>query len=253
MEFDKEVLIKNIDFLCENEGIKKSELETDIGASNGYLTRISKKNNETKPNIDLVCRIASRFKIDVNSLLFCNFSTEDRDSELKKKFLMKLISETDNSYLEWKVEKARNYLAKEVKDLEGDHPLYEINNALVQSENYTSKFFSDDNITLGDKIYTVKLYGAEYVYLIQVFDENKEPYYEMYSMSFDVYDDFGHCVNICKKCIPLLNTKGSQSPYCSLINSLLKLVICQNSGQRMSKESKDFMESYLQENIPLNF
>ena len=257
MEFDKELLIQNIDYLCEDEKIKKTELETDIGASNGYLTRISKKDNDTKPNIDLICKIADRFGIDVNSLLFCNYVTIDKDSQLSKRFLSKLIDDTDEGDLEWKIEEPKSYLRVEAKTINGIYPLYKVGNEQTKDK-YKSLFFPNDYIRLADVMYRVQSSDLKNLYIIKVLDESDIPFYEMYSIdieNIETFDQYGSAISglQCSQCFPLLHTRGNNNLYITMLNSLLKLIISQNNGQRMSKETKNFMQHYLDSALPFNF
>ena len=54
MEFDRARLMNNINTLIKDKNIKIGELENSIGISTGYLSKMSKADNESMPGIDLI-------------------------------------------------------------------------------------------------------------------------------------------------------------------------------------------------------
>ena len=53
MEFDRARLMNNINTLIKDKNIKIGELENSIGISTGYLSKMSKADNESMPGIDM--------------------------------------------------------------------------------------------------------------------------------------------------------------------------------------------------------
>ena len=52
MEFDRARLMNNINTLIKDKNIKIGELENSIGISTGYLSKMSKADNESMPDME---------------------------------------------------------------------------------------------------------------------------------------------------------------------------------------------------------
>ena len=71
MEFEKGKLMANINDLIKERGRKIGELEDAVGVSRGYLSRMSKAENESMPGVDLIYRLADELE-EVGALYLMN-------------------------------------------------------------------------------------------------------------------------------------------------------------------------------------
>nr|DAY89467.1 MAG TPA: repressor protein C2 [Caudoviricetes sp.] len=91
MDIDK--LIQNIKWLCKANNIKIYELETQLNASPGYISRL----RETS-GIDKIVTIAEFFGVTVDGLLGLDSSVKYNGSN---KFIKKLIADTYSNKIKW--------------------------------------------------------------------------------------------------------------------------------------------------------
>lgn len=61
-EFNKELMIKNINYLIDNRNLKVGEIENNVRVSLGYISKVTKDKN-TKPRVDFIVKIAKELKI----------------------------------------------------------------------------------------------------------------------------------------------------------------------------------------------
>ena len=101
MEFEKEKLMKNINFLIKRKNMKIGELEAELGVSTGYLSRISKHDNDSIPNIDLIWKVAQKLEVSIDSLVGGEFESSNDNLLFIVNFLHSLIEDTDQHECEW--------------------------------------------------------------------------------------------------------------------------------------------------------
>lgn len=84
-----EIVATNARFLCKCENKTIVELETAVGVTRGYLSRVSKGSRKSL-SIDVCCKIAEYLNVNLDSLI---------DSSLIPKFrITTLRSELDTLY-----------------------------------------------------------------------------------------------------------------------------------------------------------
>ena len=54
MDFDRTKLMTNITVLIKERGMRIGELENRVGISAGYISKMTKADNESMPGIDLI-------------------------------------------------------------------------------------------------------------------------------------------------------------------------------------------------------
>lgn len=69
MEFDKSIFMNNIPFLLKRRNMKIGDLESKIGVSKGYISRINKKNHGVAAGVDIVYKIAQALEVSVDVLI----------------------------------------------------------------------------------------------------------------------------------------------------------------------------------------
>lgn len=156
MEFEKSKLMANINDLIKERGRKIGELEDAVGVSRGYLSRMSKAENESMPGVDLIYRLADELQVSIDMLISGNFDRSNDNLLYMVKFLNQLKTDTDLHELTWSVEN--------VMEHDGDHtnPLFEFSsfvraedNEVVETYKYNSPFMPDASIGInGNSYYT---------------------------------------------------------------------------------------------------
>lgn len=122
-EFNKQLMLDNIYYLLKKYEKKIGELETEAGVSPGYISRISKEDN-AKPGIEFIIKVADLLNISVDTLLNINFTEITPTEKYLVSFLEKLNEDTLEHKLDWDKESA-NQLNRVEADRNGNpyHPL----------------------------------------------------------------------------------------------------------------------------------
>jgi transcriptional regulator with XRE-family HTH domain len=82
--------------LRKRKGVKQKEMAAEIGISASHLSLV--ENNEQKPSVDLIAKIASYFDLPVSSIVYMamrdNFDNEEQQKyfEAAKPFIEKLMN-----------------------------------------------------------------------------------------------------------------------------------------------------------------
>lgn len=68
-EFDIQRLMDNINSIIQQKNIKIGEMESDIGVSPGYISRLTKKGNGAATSADLIWKVAKYLGVSVDFLM----------------------------------------------------------------------------------------------------------------------------------------------------------------------------------------
>lgn len=101
MEFDRNRLMNNIATLIKEKNIKIGELENAVDISTGYLSKMTKPENESMPGIDLIWKLAEKLGVSVDMLVGGDFSKSNDNLLYLVKFLHELKLETDAHGINW--------------------------------------------------------------------------------------------------------------------------------------------------------
>ena len=101
MEFDRARLMNNINTLIKDKNIKIGELENSIGISTGYLSKMSKADNESMPGIDQKKKLAQRLGTSVDMLVCGDFGRSNDNLFQLIRVLDKMKKDTDLHNIEW--------------------------------------------------------------------------------------------------------------------------------------------------------
>lgn len=125
-DFDKEIFLSNITELLKAKEMRIGELETEVGVSLGYISRINKESN-AKPSLDFVMKVAKFFSVSLTTLLETDLRNFTSQEQYLLIFLQKLQDDTANWKVSWETETAE-YLNERLEvDADGKckHPLFE--------------------------------------------------------------------------------------------------------------------------------
>lgn len=89
---NNEVLFNNIKSLCEQKGIKITNLEKELGFGGGIISRWG---NDADPSLSKIMLVAKYFHVSIDDVIGYGYIVDD-------KFLEKLILQTTNKTIKWK-------------------------------------------------------------------------------------------------------------------------------------------------------
>lgn len=197
MKFDKAKFIKNVKYICRMKNLKIGELESSVGVSPGYISRLDKENNSSIPGVDTICSFAEKLNISIDRILSADISELSETINYILSFLSKLTNDTYENKIKW------SKLGKE-KLLNGNilNPLMRADvNAngfdYQVSYIYNSKFTKGD-CELLDDFYCTKIGQNTKILLSHVALNNNEfpaTRYELYIFDIDM------TLNICASTI----------------------------------------------------
>lgn len=101
LNFDRQKLMDNINLLIQQSGMKIGDVESKVGISTGYISRLAKKETESAPGVDIIWKLAEVLNVSVDFLINGNFQHATDNLKYMSKFVKKLIRITDEVKLEW--------------------------------------------------------------------------------------------------------------------------------------------------------
>lgn len=101
-KLDKNRFALNLRFLAQQKGVKLGELETGAGVSVGYISRLSKsEDNASSSLVDLATYSSERFGVSLNTLLQADLSSYLPNELYLSKFIAKMEKKTAEGLLNW--------------------------------------------------------------------------------------------------------------------------------------------------------
>lgn len=176
-EFDKKLMFDNIAYLLRETGKKIGEVENESGVSAGYISRTSKDQN-AKPGIEFIVRIADALHVGIDTLLGIDLSTLTPTERYLLTFLEKLRGDTVADKLDWNRESS-NSLNRMETDINGnvEHPLFSSVTFYEEDPNdypeqvtrvvFVSHTF-DEHTFIDQECFNLRLKNGAYVYLMHV-------------------------------------------------------------------------------------
>lgn len=101
MDFNRQQLVDNIGSLIQQKGMKIGEVESAIGISTGYLSRLSKDGNNSIPATDVTWKLARHLGVSTDALISGDYSAGTDNLSVLKRFLKKLIVQTVDGVIDW--------------------------------------------------------------------------------------------------------------------------------------------------------
>ncbi len=112
-EFNRQIVIDNILTLTKLYKFKIGDVEKRLGVSAGYLSRLSKKENESALSAEFVFKAARIFGTTIDRLVSKQIEEVDESVVYLQKFIGSLREQTNDGALQWKAidrEEIRNML-----------------------------------------------------------------------------------------------------------------------------------------------
>lgn len=219
--------MSNIDFLLKRKEIKIGELESFVGVSTGYFSRIrNSDSDETCPNIDVLTMTANKLDCSLVGLLYSDFAALT-DTEL---FIIdsinNIIKKTARESITWERKSPGVFYSS-------GFPLcvrvkYIIN---IESDVFQSKFLGR-NVSLAGDVLTFKNANGNF-YLVPIKDDSDDIQYEFYLQTH-----IGTIKNI------INGNSESKEGVVELLESLYNAGLMSSKKIRMDKDVEDALSLF---------
>ncbi len=243
MEFDRARLMNNIIFLIKEKGLKIGELENAVGISTGYISKMTKADNESMPGIDLIYKLAQKFGVSVEALVNGDFNKSNDNLLFLIKFLHFLEEDIDLHRDEWISFGAYEELQEKYAfdDIPMTTRTLEVDMKGYPSEmKFESQFQRDVNLTVTRENFCgfVTTIGIALLFkLTNRSTEEKKNEYELY-----VIKDGGpgdeQLIPICSS----LDSDGEIAPY---IADLYNCLVKHSRDLQVTEEARSIINKYL--------
>ena len=239
MEFEKDKLMRNINFLIKRKNIKIGELETELGVSTGYLSRLSKSDNDTVPNIDLIWKVAQKLEVSIDSLVGGDFDSSNDNLLFIINFLHSLIEDTDQHGCEW--EKFSTY--DKLQEKYGFSPLPMIKGKLMvldkdgtsNKNQFESLYNTKINLATTEDNFCALVSSLGCLFLFRLETDEKESVYELYVVE-DGMDE---------QVIPICSTLQNEGALEPTIKDLYNCFDRHERDIKISEEARKLITQYM--------
>lgn len=248
MEFDKMKLMNNINALIKDRGLKIGELESELKVSTGYLSRMSKPENETIPSVDFIWKLADKLQVSVDFLIDGDYTTATNNLEFMANFIHSLIKETDEMNMDWQRFSNPDKLVEEYVMPE----LPMVQKGMVMNiddgecrKNFSSLYRPKVKLTMGDENYNAFVPHLGGLLVFKLRDEKTgKPVYEMYSA--DMEED---------EIIPICSSLEGGKVVEVLMQDLYTCIWRHENDLKVSEEARRRIQMYMQyleDTLPFN-
>lgn len=232
--FNKERFLDNAFSLAKAKGIKINDVESAIGVSAGYLSKLRYDESRKNINADMMFAIAEYFSVSVDYLNNAECGGLNNDEITMVALFEKFKMDTNNGVCKWEREPEAM-----MKDQRGH-----IANALIRKNAgqlmFDSKFDIADNVDFAGDSYVLEIKYKTYLAMIKLRDlETHKEFIETY-----LFFESDKGTKISKLCA--YNEK-EPSELDAVILDLYQTA--ENSGKRLSLEydTSKFLKDYLEE------
>lgn len=179
MEYNSNLVLKNITYLLDEREMGIGDFESNMGVSTGYVTRTFKKEGASL-NIEFITNACNFFGIGLDDLLFRDLSSAFPSESKTYSFIKKLIDDTWASKLNWNYETAQELNERVFPYNDDDscsHPMFThiVNEraGLIRDEAiFVSHLFGEDTEIDGD-CYNLKMSNNSTLYLMSTISTYK--------------------------------------------------------------------------------
>lgn len=246
MNFNREVLVSNLEFLLESNRIKPSTLDAHAKMSVGYTTRLFKKDSKTIPGIDYIMVAAEVLKASINVMLTVDLKSLNNTDRYKLNVETKLNEDTLSGKLQWKVYSMSDILNPNgLEFLASSMRPFSI--ALFQIKGKTevvckSKLANDEYVAVCGACIFTRISAENTMVIIPVFIEGTtESGFNYHNRGYELY------ISLPKDRVRGVDQVLQGSAGYSEINTLYNLVIQRYEDSLIDNEVKDVMDVFLQE------
>lgn len=235
---DNGMIVNSIKNLCKNNNITVSQLEKEIGLSQGLVSKWM----NTTPSLDKAVDIADYFHVSLDEVV-------GRNQNLDDEFITKLYNQTNNGLITWQL------VTEDIKDeypqiklfdvVEDEHQLYDEEN--YNQKHYTTKYNNGYII-----IYAFYQYGN--LLKPKILKLFIQPTIESYLIEQNYYQK-----TLLSLWIKILNSLGNEAPdevkaeefKNSFINDKMKIPFDSYTNEQLLQITKNMIE--MEPNLPKVF
>ena len=247
MDFDRAKLMTNITVLIKEKGLRIGELESRVGISAGYISKMTKAENESMPGVDLIFKLAQELEVSVEALVCGDFNKSNDNLLFLMQFLRSLEEDINIHRDEW-----RQFADYDELRIEYDFPALpmltrtlEVNmQEKVSSFRYVSEFRRNANLTVTDDNFYAFVSGIGPLLLFRLenhLPEGRKTEFELYAINMGSSDE--QVIPMCSS----LDSDGEIAPYLmDLHNCLLR----HSKDIQISEETRSLINGYLRNRDP---
>ena len=187
--YDRKLCLKNMGLLIDKKKIKVGQLETAIGVSPGYLSRLAKEDNTTKISVELLAALSEQLEVSMDTLACTDLEAMTPTEQYIFLFIEKLLQETQFSNRSWEKE-TQGALASVKTYANGysSHPLFRYEDG----DTYFNSFFNPDGpyCSIGGDMFHTRIAEDTMIYLANVqYNSYTSSDYEMYIVEENQYNN----------------------------------------------------------------
>ena len=252
--FNREICLKNVDYLLTKQNKKLGELEEKSGNYPGYLSRMKSGKSSSDPSIEFLMTAAEELNVPLELLVSSDLTEMTSTEEFILKFLNKVIDNTKKDELRWTRETISQLEKLGIeRDMNGyeevNHPLYTVGGDGEGEEYYefpvyVSLFFRNCGVTPCGNGYNAILSGTDntlYIMECSKGDDsltwNKDRFYELYLVERGRYGNY----DVKKLC----NTIETRETIVVTVDSLVKNIIASLNRIHIDSDVKEILNAYI--------
>lgn len=245
-DFNKSLLINNINFLMKRKGLKIGDVEKQIGVSAGYFSRICKEGNTTLPGIDFLYKLGNIIDAPLDALITVDYCALTPDENRILEFINVLLNKTNSNIYLWKKQSDKEIFSKAQNN---SHPLITLapseyfDNDDIIKYRYNSLFFPNDSDIIFERIYTLELDSATTLIFSLATD------IERITRKFELYMLINNNLNTICCGTDAFNNNGA---FNSVLKKLSSSVIEQDNHVKLTSEVRSVLDNIInmEKNVP---
>ncbi len=258
---DKERLVANMTALIARKDKRIGEVESAIGVSQSYLSKFSKPDSKQIPSIETVANLAQYLGVTIDELLYSDLTGYSETDKKIRDFILALGKDTEKDVVRWDSEdfntelyrsRKNQVLTHEIFDLERGRPTTPLDFAdgkeFLKHPINPELFGSTDFYMDGD-CYKCNLTDKQCIYVFKgrygVDPVSAEDFSPFYGLVIEDTSDGEHYTEVLKW-EELIWPDPTKPKTPGTVGWLYDTVGNSWFDIRISKKSRDFIDSYLE-------
>jgi len=249
-----ERIIKNFDYERKRQKRNISELEKKIGVKTGYVRDIENNNYSKVPSLMFVYHASEELNVGMDELVKQNLRSESSDEVLTRRFIKRIIKQTNSDVLHWKTQTEKQMNAR-INRNELPNPLFKIEKTPYGNLDflYDSLFGKNDGLVVREEIYYARIDTNCMICIVPVENDSLPGFFDDYEIYLltgikNDYNPFEGDINIdyYKKIVvePIVCTYISDV-FDNLIYRLNNVVKESLNRSFLSDNSRDIMKRFV--------
>jgi|GEM_PF-570698 len=241
-EITKKIMLANINYLLKEKGMKIGELESAIGVSTGYISRLNREGS-AKPGLDFLVKVAKALDVSYDVLLSLSLIDLTPTEQYLDQFVCRLIKQTKEDEISWNAEKDRSRGIIDIDDggwLDCNYRIHEYSYDVYTRYKsvFKSHYFKGDCEVDGNELYYLKLDNGCRLYIVSLTNlesEKQERVVEIWMVKGQTRDF------VC----------GSGKPYhlAKPVNQLYAAVVASMQSPKIKSSVKAVIDAFMSGNI----